>query len=294
MARMVLYPYGRFDRTEVNWGEWSASLDGRSLRIGEIADIWDSKSQFRFGLEASVKSSALDRLGGGRLQLILTVSCRDTAVTFSSSADFIVAAESLTSSAEVAVPGNAISQMIELNARLLLPMGSSRTEQFLSRRIVSELQETRIALASSLEGFPTSAYSFKKHNIPEAPWRLAIIAEDLEAPFAHSIRLHLNEDYLLIQELIDGNPKPYVEQELTASITRVLIGAVARLSVRDLNGRSFDSIVEEFPESLVAGAENAARLYLRKSLQEAVADYNLRPEQLEYSISSGVGLLKAK
>lgn len=294
MARMVLYPYQRFDSTDVSWGEWTASLDGRSLQVAEISDIWDSKSQFRFGLEASVKSVALDRLGGGRLRLILAVTCRDTAVTFNTSADFIAGAESLTSSAEVAVPGHAISQRVELNARLVLPMGESRSEQFLNRRIVSELLETRIALDSNLEGFPTSAYSFTKHNIPAAPWRLAIIAEDLEAPFAHSVRLHLNEDYPLVQELIDGNPKPYVEQELTAGITRVLIGTVARLAVGDLNGRSLDSIAAEFPESLVAGAENAARLYLWKSLQDAVTDYNIRPEQLEYSISSGVGLLKAK
>lgn len=292
MAKFVLYPYQRFQASEVTWNDWSASLDGRGVRIEEVADNWDPKTQLRFSMEASIRSEALDAIGGGRPKLVLTAASHDCAETFSASADFITSGVSLTAGAEVVVPGHAIAQSLELNARILLPVNGPSGTAALNRRIVSEVAPTRVSLDSTLEGFPTSAYSFDKHRLPEAPWRLAISAEDLESPFSHSVRLHLNEDYAVVRGLIDGSPKKYVEQELTATIARVLIGTAARLAADDSQGRSLDAIAAEFPDSFAAGAQVAANRYLRKSLDAAASDYRKSPERFEYSIYGGVGSLK--
>lgn len=291
MARLILYPYPRFDPSEVVWGSWTAQLDGQMLALEDVADRWDAKSQLRFGISASVKRNALARFEDGQFKMSLTASCRDTAFTFYANSDFISGAETITATAELAVPGNAIAQRLVLGAKILF-RATGGQDSLLNRRIVSEFPVTRIGLDSLLDGFPTSAYSFKKHNMPEAPWRVDISADDLEAPFAHSVRLHLNEDYSTVRGLIGGQPKPYVEQELTASITRVLVGAIARLATDDGLQRNVDAVAEEFPDSLAAGVKNAARVYLKKSLQEAISDYVLKPEQLEYSVANGVGLLK--
>ncbi|WP_211978361.1 hypothetical protein [Brevibacterium sp. W7.2] len=292
MAKVVLYPYRRFQAADVTWNDWVASLDGRVVRIEEVADSWDPKTQLRFSMEASIRSVSLESIGGGRPKLVLTAASHDCASTFSASTDFITSGESLTAGTEVVVPGNAIAQSLELNARILLAVPGPSGTKTLSRRIVSEIPSTRVALDSTVEGFPTSAYSFEKHKLPEAPWRLAISAEDLESPFSHSVRLHLNEDYAAVRGLIDGSPKKHVEQELTATIARVLIGTVARLAADDAQNRSLDAVAAEFPDSLAAGAQVAANRYLRKSLDAAASDYRKRPEGFEYAIYGGVGSLK--
>ena len=147
---------------------------------------------------------------------------------------------------------------------------------------------------SEASGFPTSAYSFKGHRLPDAPWRVVVSAEEVESTFVHSVRLHLNEDYPLVQELIEGRPKPIVEQELTASIARTLIATVSRLSADIGIPATLDSVAGDFPDSVAAAARNVARVYLNRTLDAAVSDYRNRPEEFEYKLAGAVGLMRVK
>ncbi|WP_432790469.1 hypothetical protein QYM46_01470 [Brevibacterium sp. K11IcPPYGO002] len=150
----------------------------------------------------------------------------------------------------------------------------------------------RLPLDTELDGFPTSSYSFDKEGMPAAPWRLVVSADELEAPFAHSIRLELNEDFAPVRKLISGNPDPHVVRELDAAIVRVLIATATRLSSTIADQKSVEEVAAEYPESVVAAAQRAAEHYLQMSLSAAVKSYRLTPEQHEYEVVAGTNLLK--
>lgn len=296
MSKLVLFPYPRLADSEVHWSDWTVSLDGHNTSADEVADAWDAKSQMFFRISARVGMNALKNIGGGRLSLMVTASCRDTAYTATSTSEFIHDPESANAQGQVMLAGRDVAESVELRAKILLPVEAeaSSDSRVLCRRIVAESRAVKVPLNSDLAGFPTTSYSFNDHKIPDAPWRIEVTADELEAPFSQSVRLHLNEDYPLVRELMDGSPRPFVEAELTASITRVLIASVAALADNEMHGRSPDTVAAENPESIAAAAKRATEQYLKKSLNAAVKDLHLQPERLEYAIAGGIGLLKDK
>lgn len=294
MSRVILYPYPRLDQKDVTWNEWTAQLDGRTIALEEIADAWDTDAKLTFGLQVSTSPEALRTAqADARLtRLVIAASCRDTAFTATSETGLISDGMTLTATAEVTVSGHDVSEALDLKAHLIAPLPDDAV--WLNRRILADARPRRVALDSSLAGFPTVAFSFNSESVPDAPWRLVVSAEDAEAPFAHSVRLELNEDYALIRELLDGQISSLVQAELDSSISRVLIGTVARLMDSATDHRSPDDLAAEAPDSIAAAAERAAKQYLKKSLNAALKEYRLHPDRFEHALAGGTGLLNGR
>lgn len=291
MTKAVFYPYPRLDAPHVRWSEWSVSVDGREVAIVDLADSWDANSELVFRRTVTIGVDAYRNLGGGEVRLILTASCKHTAITRYAAAALTFDRASGTAVADVRIAGRDISEALELRSKIVLPvpakLGEQRGPAWLSTRVVAEAKSADIRLSSDTDAFPTVAYSFEEHGILDAPWRISINAEEPEAPFLHSIRLELNEDYSLIRDLMDGKPNATVEAELDASITRALVGGIARMSEITHADTRMDQIAAEYPDSLAAGAQRATKTYLKRSLDAAIRLYRTRPEDFEYLLASG-------
>ncbi|MGO1414217.1 hypothetical protein [Agrococcus casei] len=251
--------------------------------IDELTDHWDANSELSFEISVRIDAIPLKQMNVTEARLALTATCADTA--YVSYADVPVDGEAseLKGTAVLEVSGHDVSQMLELRAEVI---GRDDSAPWLARRIIGVGPQARVPLDSELVGFPTSSYSFDNRGIPAAPWRLVVSADSLDAPFAHSIRLELNDDYTSIRRLINGKPDPATDAEINASITRVLIATVSRLWDAEAGSISLEAVAAEFPDSITAAAQRAAVQRAALSLSEAVSMCRLRPETLEYAIAS--------
>lgn len=182
-----------------------------------------------------------------------------------------------------------VAHQIEVRATIVAPFND---ENWLSRRIIAERRVEHINLDSDLNGFPTSAVSFKENYRPPSPWALDVSATDLTDPFAHSLRLNLNVDKPEIREFIAGGSSADVRSSLDASILRVMIQTARRLS-EDSDAR-LRTAVAEFPDSIAAAADKACQQFLKMPLTQAVSLQRQQPEDLETRINGSVGLLENK
>lgn len=290
MAKLILYPYQRLDAADLSWSPWTATISGNATSLDAIADAWDANAELAFRIAVAVSGSGFERCGVApdNARLVVSASCKDTAYTTVEEATFARSGQELVAEAAVTVPGQVVSESVELHAHVI---SRGTGPRWLARRILSERATERIALDSAIVGFPTVAFSFEEHHLPAAPWRLVVDADDAESVFAHSIRLELNEDLGPVRRLMEGASDPHVNRELVASITRVLIGTVSRLLDGTSESRSAAQIAAEAPDSIAAAAARAAAQHLRKPLNDAVQEYRRQPERFEASLAAGTGLL---
>lgn len=289
MTKQMLYPFPRIATQHLEWGDWAIRINGVQATDGSIADEWDSNAELVLGISVRVKSETLSDLGIDSPALTLTATCPSTAFSTYDDAEFRTEPSSATAATELRIAGTEVSQLLTIRAEIV---GNDQSQKWLRRRILAEGPSLRLPLDTELDGFPTSSYSFDRQGMPEAPWRLVVSADELEAPFAHSIRLELNEDYASVRKLIAGKPEPHLARELDATIVRVLISTATRLSAGSAEGQSLDEVAAEFPDSIAAAAQRAAEQYLQLSLNAAVNTYRLKPERYEYEVATGTNLLK--
>lgn len=289
MTRQRLFPYPRLAANDLDWGSWTIRLNGSQTSESAISDDWDSNSELSLGVTVGANTDRLNKLGIRNPKLVLTVNCPSTALSVSRDAHLQLGQSSMTAEAELRIDGKFVSQVLIVRTEII---GEDISQPWLRRRIVAEGPTLRVPLDAELDGFPTSSYSFDKEGMPEAPWRLIVFADELEAPFAHSIRLELNEDFAPVRKLIGGNPEPYVVRELDATIVRVLIATAARLSSTNAVQTTLEEVAAEYPDSIAAAAQRASEQYLQMSLSAAIKSYRLTPDKHDYEVATGTNLLK--
>lgn len=289
MTKQRLFPYPRLGASDLDWGAWTLRLNGSQTAESTISDDWDSNAELSLGISVRVRTSQLGHLAVRNPKLVLTVNCSSTAYSASVDAQLQFGQSSMTAEAELQIDGKVVSQVLNVSTQVI---GEDQTHPWLRRRIIAEGPILRLPLDTELDGFPTSSYSFDREGMPAAPWRLVVSADELEAPFAHSIRLELNEDFAPVRKLIGGNPDPHVVRELDATIVRVLISTAARLSSTISDQRTLEEVAAEYPESIVAAAQRASEQYLQMSLPAAIKSYRLTPEKHDYEVIAGTNLLK--
>lgn len=287
MSRRRLYPFPRLASGELVWTDWSVRLDGEAVEVGDLADRWDANSAISFEISIRISKQPMSRLSIRGAKLAAIVACSDTALSTFADADLVDEGESLVGSTIIEVSGAEIAQELDVRAEVV---GLDESAAWLARRIVAEGPKLRVALDSELVGFPTTSSSFDKRGILPAPWRISVTAEALDAPFVHSIRLELNEDYPSVRRLISGRPDAATDAELNASITRVLVATISRLWSE--GDPKLEEIAAEHPDSIAAAAQRAAEQRVTLSLSEAVSRFRLRPEELEYAIASKQRMLR--
>lgn len=291
MSKVIFYPYPRLQ--SVKWSSLIASVEGVDCTFERLPDMWDSNAEVTFRVSALFEDKDFEIINSdiSSARLVLEITCRDCAYSSAKEASFIRRVDSFEAMAEATVTGGSVSESIEISASIIAPMDKV---PWLRRRIISDGPRAHIPLSSDLVGFPTSAFSFDEEQLPAAPWRLLVTAEDVEAPFAHSVRLELNEDFSIVREFIEGKANASVRSELVSSITRVLIGTVAGVMKSSNESRSAEEIAKESPDSITAAASRAAGHYLGITLDAAIGLYIRQPELFDYKLLSGSDLFRIK
>ncbi|MGP9606243.1 hypothetical protein ACT3TP_16280 [Glutamicibacter sp. AOP38-B1-38] len=291
MSKFTFYPYPRLQ--SVQWSELSANFDGELYAFEKLPDVWDSNSEVTFRVSASVDNELFETVNvdSSSSLLVIEVTCRDTAYSLTMEASFTRKVDILDAVAEITVSGSSVSESIELSAFIIGPVDE---QPWLRRAVLAEGPSSRVALNSDLVGFPTSAFSFVEEHLPPAPWRLAVTAEDIEAPFAHSVRLELNEDFQVVRDLIAGKANPSVHADLVSSITRVLIGTIAGIKNSTSDSRMAAEVAKEAPNSIVAAAARASEQYLSSTIDSAISMYFRQPELFDYKLLTGSDLYRMK
>lgn len=287
MKPIALYPYPRMSGVE--WSRTTFQVDGQLVDPAELADRWDADSTISVSVKATVQNAELTQFDAARLTL--NAGCSETAESHSGSAPFMVGANRATARATVTLKASHLAEQIEIRAALTAPYGGAK---WLNRRIIAERPAERINLLTEIQGFPTSAISFKAEHWHSAPWLLTVSATHLSDTFAHAIRLLLNLDYPRIEELIDGRPQPHVETALHAAILRTLLQTARRLVDDSGDDANIGKAITEFPDSFAAAADKASRDYLNRPLTWTVSRLRTQPEDIEYLIDSSLGSLKEK
>lgn len=291
MSKVVFYPFPRLQ--SVNWSELTATVEGAAYTFDQLPDLWDSNSEATFRVSAAIDRAVFEVVEAdlASTRLVIEVTSRDTAYSSVKEASFVYKADSLEATVEIDVTGSSVSESLEISTSIIAPVDEIR---WLRRRVISTGPGVRVPLNSDMVGFPTSAFSFNEEQLPAAPWRLVMSAEDLEAPFAHSVRLELNEDFQVVREFIEGKANPSVRAELVSTIARVLIGTIAGIKLTSNDSRSAEEISEEAPDSITAAASRASAQYLGSSLDAAIGLYIRQPELFDYRLKSGSDLFRIK
>lgn len=284
MNKAVFFPYPRL--RSVDWSELTVAVEGTVHSFDRLPDLWDSNSEATFKIAASIDWEAFEAIDAdlASTRLVIEVTSRDTAYSLVQEASLVRKADVLEATTEIQVTGSSVSESLDISTSIIAPVNDI---QWLRRRVIATGPNARVPLNSDMVGFPTSAFSFNEEQLPAAPWRLVLSAEDLEAPFAHSVRLELNEDFQVVRELIEGKASASVRAELVSTITRVLIGTIAGIKLASNDPRSTDEIVEAAPDSITAAASRASNQYLGTSLDASVGLYNRQPELFDYKLKTG-------
>ncbi|KUM31138.1 hypothetical protein AQ436_16645 [Arthrobacter sp. EpRS66] len=291
MSKVTFYPYPRLQ--SVQWSELSVNFDGEPYALEKLPDVWDANSEVTFRVSASVDNELFETVNvdSSSSLLVVEVTCRDTAYSLTMEASFTRKVDVLDAVAEITVSGSSVSESIELSAFIIGPVDK---QLWLRRAVLAEGPSSRVALNSDLVGFPTSVFSFVEEQLPPAPWRLAVTTEDIEAPFAHSVRLELNEDFQVVRDLIAGKANPSVHADLVSSIARVLIGTIAGIKNSTSDSRTAAEVAKEAPNSIVAAAARASEQYLGCTIDSAISMYFRQPELFDYKLLTGSDLYRMK
>lgn len=290
MSSVSMSPFPRFD-SRVEWSAISASVDGHSRDLGELADSWDADSEVAFEVTATMPIELHKELESDSIRLALTGGCSSTGVSVSSESAFTRGSIRSSATATISIPGRDLAGRVDIRAVVIAP---HMNIPWLSRRVIAERRPERVGLDSSMTGFPTVSISFTENSMPDAPWHVRVSATSLADPFAHSIQLVLNEDYPRVVALIEGRAEPYVASALERAILRTLIQAVARLRAQEGLSASLRSIAAEHPDSIVAAATKACSDYLQRDIDSVISTSRTRPEDVETWMAAATQAMKEK
>ena len=292
-----IYPFPRFHEKHVKWGQWQIQIDGDAVESTDVPDRWDPNSEILISISVDIVELQKSRLQTSTSlpSLWAAVACRETGRTFSQTVPLRFKANRaarLTAEALLKVDASRIESNLDLSAMLTAPVSRPDlgSPTWLQRRIVAEGPISRINLDREIREFPTSAISFEAEGWFDAPWRIDLMASHLSDNFSTAIRLHFNEDYKNVVELIKGRNRGNTREALHAAILRVLLHTAFALSRNLTDSETPDEIASDFPESIGAAAHRAATDHLKlRSLYEALVLIRDNPEELDYRIAASTG-----
>lgn len=304
MTSLVLHRYPRLPESSIKWFQWSAEVDGNICALKDVSEHWDSNSRLTFHIDVSLEGRALETLGDvASAEMVVAARCKATARNESARAELRRNGDRFVGRGMVTLDGSSIATRLDLEASIVMPM---QGHLWLTDRIIAQARPQKVGLGQDQGGFPTSVVSFRAEGWAPAPWRFEVVPIDLDDPFQTSVRLFVNEDYPQAVQLLDGTAPRSTVQLLQMDIARQLVAATSRLVARSAEGVSqsglasttasplVDDLAAEHPESIVAAARKAAERYFHTSLRETCRLYREMPEQFEFKLMSGAGILKGE
>ncbi|WP_135452762.1 hypothetical protein [Mycobacterium sp. DL99] len=286
MSKTRLLPYRSLVSSNVSWGGWWLERNGLREPLPDLLPGWDYASTDAIGLSVEVTSSTvLEATGLEQIDLIEAVAVADCPAMLRR----FVAQKRLstddTQTVELSIelpPGEA-AQRLELSAFLLLaedviPKGRAASRRG-SRLCVGPPRN--ILLEGDASRFPTEAVSFSALHLENAPWTISAVFDDVSDSFMGSVRLLVNEEHELGRALLAPPVEPQLEARLKLEVLRSLVALTSAQEISD---------DDDFPaDSVGQVVDSMCKLFLNRSLHEAIQTYTRNPLKFDRLLFAGVG-----
>lgn len=287
MSRARFLPYRTVGQSGVSWGGWWLERNGVREPLLDLLPGWDYSSTDRIGLTVEVNArDLLDATGHHTMELFELVAVADCP----SMLRRFVTKHRLTTEQDqaldltIALPAGSVAQKIVLSSFVLLAEDINAAPRVASRRgsrLASGPQRT-VLLEGDASRFPTEAVSFSALRYEGAPWTISAVFDGLDDSFMGSVRLLVNEDHELGRAVLAQPVEHHLERRLKLEVLRSLIGAISA------NGLGDDDHYP--PDSVGEVVDSMSKLFLNRSLSEAVQMYERDPLKLDRILHAGVGV----
>lgn len=193
---------------------------------------------------------------------------------------------------KVEVDPSRVAGTIDLGRHVVLADTLTPSEDGRAHRLGSRLQadrRQRVLLEGAGGRFPTEAVPFSAIGREPAPWDLTIHYSDLHDTFMGAVRLVVNTEHSAgLAALNPDHPEhAVVVSVMRWDMVRRLLGHIAMMEV-DLT-----VLKEEYnPESVGGAVEALCELYMKRSVVDAVGDFQTGREDFEPMLQARLGLLK--
>ncbi len=285
MSRVRFLPYRTVGELGISWGGWWLERDGVREPLPDLLPGWDYAATDTVGLIVEISGQdILDATGHdsvGLFELVAVVDCPSMLRRF-------VVKHRLTRDQHqqvelrISLPAGSVAQKIVVSSFLLLAEDVEAAPRAASRR------GSRLAFGPArtvlLEGdasrFPTEAVSFSTLRYEDAPWTVSAVFDGLSDSFMGSVRLLVNEDHELGRAVLTQPVDSHLGNRLKLEVLRSLIAVVSTHGLGD-DG--------EFPpDSIAEVVDSMSKLFLNRSLSEAVQMYERIPLKFDRILHAGV------
>lgn len=286
MSRARLLPYRTLGVDDLTWGGWWIERKGLREPLPDLLPSWDYASEDRIGINVVIGSiPLLTATGLDQVDVVEAVAVADCP----SMLRRFVARTRLTGDDQqqvelvIELPPGEVAQKLELSAFLLL------AEDIPPKRHTASKRGSRLGVGPTnkvlLEGdasrFPTEAVPFSALRLESAPWTLNAVFDDMSDSFMGSVRLLVNEDHELGRAVLAHSVEPLLEARLKLEVLRSLIALASAHDVTASDAFPPDSIGEV--------VDSMCRLFLNRSLPEAIQSYERDPLKFDRLLYAGVG-----
>lgn len=286
MSRARFLPYRTVGEGDIAWGGWWLERDGIREPLPDLLPGWDYASADSVGLTAEIDGGRVLAATGHdsleQLEVVVIVDCPSMLRRF-------VARRRLASVPQervelaVELPPGAVAQKLNVSAYLLLAADADpkpRTATRRGSRLAAGPART-VLLEGDASRFPTEAVSFSELRYEDAPWTISAVFDGLTDSFMGSVRLLINEDHELGRAVLAQPVDPQLEARLKLEVLRSLI---ALMSAQGLGDET------EFPpDSVGEVVDSMSRLFLNRSVSDAVQMYERNPLKFDRLLHAGVG-----
>ncbi|RWZ85300.1 hypothetical protein [Glutamicibacter sp. HZAU] len=277
--RVTAYPYKRIKPSACLWDELEI-IYPEDCSLENLSAKWDYDVDLQFKVSVELSEIALtpEQLAGvEKFMLAIDVHCPSTMWRGHevATADMLTEAGTRRFSATVNVPGNMVSESLEVKPSLVGPVAVPFFDRPISQVVLLDGPTKSVVLENSLFYFPTSILSFSEANWASAPWRFELTPQSMDDLYANSSRLYINSDKK-ISEILRNSDGDALNSTAITAITRDLllvtlmklsgdqalreecresdfspgsVGQVVSKQVMDLFGRSLDAVITEFEKN---------------------------------------------
>lgn len=268
MAKLRILPHRSASEHSVSWGNWWYSLASEDRHdLEDLVTGWDYATPLRFGTHFSINTAELMSSTGldpSSIDVVVMADCSSVQQRF-------VSRTAITNEREgvIFLPPGAVAQEVKLSAHLVLGRAPLNPGPRVATEIGARLGSSptvRAILEGDASRFPTEILRFSETNYGNSPWTLTTYFDDLNDSFMGTIRLLVNSEHPLGNEVIQSSSPSVAASLMRLEVTRGLIGEIAR--------RNFHTLSAQWEEGSVGAVVDAlCRFHLGLGMAKAAHYY---------------------
>ena len=295
---LVAYPFATIPQEAVRWGEWTLAAPLETT-LSALPNSWDYSQDLVFQSDVWVDmANILGFLGVTSMatfKVTVEVFCRSSAWRTSTSFSLESATRAMEGQfhipLQVDVPGSCVDDHVQITVFIVGPAQVPGVGKVISGAKLAVGPTTRILLRPNVAQLPVSIVSFADVGWRAAPWRFVLQTDTLHDAYAACVRLYVNADLAVSDELTSTSAGPSRNRLLNTVRFDVLRNLLQQLHQLRLDPRitaEFDSVSEMAENSVGYIAEALAQKHLGYGLSTALDRLHADPVTQEQRLAASV------